>query len=55
MTEDKIKPKKKKRVLTRKEAIRKGNKEFKSFTRELARSMNSAAPTKSDGSIKTKK
>jgi hypothetical protein len=39
MTE-KIKSKKPKRKLTRKEAIKKGNKEFKNFTRELAKSMN---------------
>jgi hypothetical protein len=40
MTEE-IKKKKPKRKLTRKEAIKKGNKEFKSFTRELAKTMNS--------------
>jgi len=39
MTE-KIKSKKIKRKLTRKEAIKKGNKEFKNFTRQLAKTMN---------------
>ena len=39
---EKIKSKKPKRKLTRKEAIKKGNKEFKSFTRELAKSMDLA-------------
>jgi len=37
---EEIKKKKPKRKLTRKEAIKKGNKEFKSFTRELAKTMN---------------
>lgn len=37
-----IKSKKPKRKLTRKEAIKKGNKEFKNFTRELAKSMNAS-------------
>jgi hypothetical protein len=41
MTEE-IKIKKPKRKLTRKQAIKKGNKEFKNFTRELAKSMNLA-------------
>ncbi|NTW27176.1 MAG: hypothetical protein HGA36_02535 [Candidatus Moranbacteria bacterium] len=41
MTEE-IKKKKPKRKLTRKQAIKKGNKEFKNFTRELAKSMNLA-------------
>lgn len=39
MTE-KVKSKKPKRKLTRKEAIRKGNKDFRNMARELARTMN---------------
>jgi hypothetical protein len=39
MTE-KMKRKKPKLKLTRKEAIKKGNKEFKHFARELAKSIN---------------
>lgn len=35
-----MKSKKIKRKLTRKEAIKKGNKDFRSFARELAKSMN---------------
>ena len=39
MTE-KIKSKKTKRPLTRKEAIRKGNKDFRLLARQLAKTMN---------------
>ena len=55
MTEEKSKVKKKKRVLTRKEAIRKGNKDFRSFSRELARQMNSTIPNSEKGDNKRKK
>ncbi len=50
MTE-KIKSKKPKRKLTRKEAIKKGNKEFRIFARDLAKSMN-IVPDKKDKKIK---
>jgi len=43
---EEIKIKKPKRKLTRKQAIKKGNKEFKNFTRELAKSMNLADSNK---------
>ena len=37
---EKVKSKKPKRRLTRKEAIKKGNKEFRSFAKDLAKSMD---------------
>lgn len=37
---EKIKTKKAKRPLTKKEAIRKGNKDFRNMARQLAKTMN---------------
>lgn len=38
--EEKIKSKKPKRKLTRKEAIRKGNRDFRNMAKQLAKTMN---------------
>lgn len=38
--EEKIKNKKPKRKLTRKEAIRKGNRDFRTMAKQLAKTMN---------------
>ena len=49
------KAKKGKQKLTRKEAIRKGNKEFRSFARELVKSMNASEKSKESNSKNKKK